>query len=174
MVQFSTLEKYMLLCSEDGSCVLFFVETVSRKGSVDSSVVLSQRVSENTACGTSRSMKCVLSIKASFAGLLIGSKGRNIEAISRGSGARLQICENPLNPASRLVEISGVPEEVQVAKGMVIKSFLDKGLPPPVVVTPGNASLIGGMPAVGTREQALLSSRHMRDLRNGGHFLGLW
>ncbi|MCO5561604.1 hypothetical protein L7F22_015225 [Adiantum nelumboides] len=61
-----------------------------------------------------------LTIKACYAGLLIGTQGRNIGALRRESGARVQVCDHPSSPKLRLVEIDGAIDQLQVATQMVM------------------------------------------------------
>lgn len=82
-----------------------------------------------------RSTISTLTIKACYAGILIGTQGRHIGAISRASGAELRVRDHPWSPTLRLVEILGALEQVQVAARMVVRSFLDRDLPPPLETT---------------------------------------
>ncbi|MCO5561599.1 hypothetical protein L7F22_015220 [Adiantum nelumboides] len=76
-----------------------------------------------------------LTIKACYAGIFIGTQGRNIGVLRRESGAQVQVRDHPSSPKLRLVEIDGAIDQVQVATQMVMQSFLSKGLPAPVETT---------------------------------------
>lgn len=75
----------------------------------------------------SNTVKAFVSIKASVAGLVIGKGGTNIKEISKVSGAKLYVREDERNPSLRLVHITGAPEQIQVAREMVLQILLKKG-----------------------------------------------
>ncbi|KAH7422624.1 hypothetical protein KP509_12G017800 [Ceratopteris richardii] len=76
----------------------------------------------------------MITIEARYAGILIGTQGRTIGSIERASGARLHVCDHP-SPILRAVNVNGTYEQVQVATRMVVETFRDRGLPPPLGIS---------------------------------------
>lgn len=63
---------------------------------------------------------CVqVSLAASLIGSVIGKGGQNISSIRQLSGARVKVHELVQGVSERIVEISGTPDQVQTAQGLV-------------------------------------------------------